>query len=653
MNKTNKLIGVCGAQLFEHNAISFLTALKKACIDTGYTTIALSASIYSADDNDDSFAAERLLDLCRYIALDCLIILTETLKNKHLIDKLVAIGAEKKIPVFSIDGTVGGCYNMTLDYETGFHDMVKHVILDHGAKRVNMLAGTEGNSFSEERVNIYKSTLAECGIDFEPERLAYGDFWDRPARVALQKFLDSDLPMPDAIICANDAMAITACSMLSERGYRIPEDIIVTGFDGTSASKYNSPTITTCEPDYEEALAFIMSETARVKADGVVSPCNHMINFRIMKNQSCGCEPTLYHNYSKIISKLYEANGDSAWHTLAMNTLVTDVSEAQYVEDIIRFLPNTVRLWSDHFRFACIKSELDKNELQLNPQPDLTGSFKKMTTMMYVKNHEFKNVGVQFNVQEFIHNFDELIEKAGTTFVIRILNYGKQVYGYTVDEFTDLDHRQVQRCNEFAMFLAHSIHTVFHNHQLNELNHNLARAYRDIETLSICDPLTGIYNRRGFFQMADTILDREKDNAKDTNTEKYLYLINIDLDGLKHINDNYGHSEGDFAITCIAHSLLAINAENLICSRFGGDEFNCIFTGSSPDEYNSETIKAQIIEALQSIPEVSTKKYPINFSIGLVSHRIDDALNIEYMTSIADNKMYEDKLSHKKNGQQL
>lgn len=641
MNETHKLIGVCGAQLFEQNAINFLTALKQACINTGYTTIAFSASINTADDNDDSYAAEHLLDVCRHTALDCLIILTETLKNTRLINKLVAIGKEKNIPIFSIDGKVDGCYNMTLNYKAGFHNMVKHIIVDHGVKCINMLAGTQGNPFSEERVDIFKSSLEEYGIPFEPERLAYGDFWDRPARVALQKFFDSDLPMPEAIICANDTMAITACSMLADRGYRVPEDIIVTGFDGTTSGKYNSPSISTCEPDYEEALSFIMSETARVKESGDVSPFDHMINFRVLEKESCSCELTSPHNYSKIITRLYDANGDSSWHVLAMNELVSKVSEAQYVEDIMDLLPNTVKLWSDHFRFACIRSNLTKDELMQNPTPDLTKSFDNMTTMMYVKNHEFSNTGVQFNVQELIHDFDSLIEKPGTTFVVRVLNYSKQVYGYTVDEYTTLDHRQVQRCNEFGMFLAHSIHTVLHNYQLNELNHNLEKAYRDIATLSISDPLTGIYNRRGFFQMVDMILTKEK------NSNKYLYLINIDLDGLKHINDNFGHSEGDFAITCIAHSLLAINADNLICSRFGGDEFNCIFTGSSPDEYNSEIIRQQVMNALQTIPDVATKDYSLNFSIGLVCQPIDDSLNIESMTSIADSKMYDNKMSHK------
>ena len=96
--------------------------------------------------------------------------------------------------------------------------MVRHVIQDHGARKINMLAGFKNNLYSQMRIEQYKKVLAENGIPFEEERLGYGDFWDRPARREMQRFLNSNLPMPDAIVCANDAMAIVACDMLHDAG---------------------------------------------------------------------------------------------------------------------------------------------------------------------------------------------------------------------------------------------------------------------------------------------------------------------------------------------------------------------------------------------------------------------------------------------------
>ena len=145
-------------------------------------------------------------------------------------------------------------------YRKGFEKIVRHVVEDHGARHVNMIAGFKNNSFSDNRIRIYQQVLEENGIPFEEERLGYGDFWDRPTRNVVKRFLASNDPRPDAIICANDAMAITTCSLLKEEGYRVPEDIIVTGFDGIQTGKYYTPMLATCEPDYQKSLEFIFQE---------------------------------------------------------------------------------------------------------------------------------------------------------------------------------------------------------------------------------------------------------------------------------------------------------------------------------------------------------------------------------------------------------
>ena len=101
MNSKHKLIGVCGASLFDQNAIQFLCSLREIAFKKNYTTIAFSACINCPDDAKNPIAEAELLDICRHIDLDCLVILTETLKNPHLIRNIVEIGKKKGIPVFS------------------------------------------------------------------------------------------------------------------------------------------------------------------------------------------------------------------------------------------------------------------------------------------------------------------------------------------------------------------------------------------------------------------------------------------------------------------------------------------------------------------------------------------------------------------------
>ncbi len=634
MGNKHKYIGVFGSCLYDQNPMNFLSALRETCIKYGYTTVALSAT-HSSQDNDDSALGQlNLLELFKNIQLDCIIILKETVKYQYLIDKVVSIGKEMNIPVFSIDGEAEGCYNMPLDYKSGFRSIVRHVIKDHDRKRVNMLAGFKGNSFSEERIDVYKSVLNECGIPFEEERLGYGDFWERPSRAAIESFLASDLELPEAIVCANDSMAITTCSVLAEHGIKVPDDIIVTGFDGTQNSRFNSPTITSCSPDYRDAMTFIIDKIKEVKSTGKVEPCDHMISFNILKSQSCGCEPSTFHNHTEIITTLYNATGDSSWHTLAMNNLVTSLLEKQYIEDIAELLPETVRMWSDNFRFACVKSDLTKSKITPEACKNATGKFDDMTTILYMKNQQFDELNKQFNVREFIPNLDDIVDDPGTALFVRLIHYGKQVYGYTVDGVAEPNLRNLQRCNEFDMFLAHSINTILHNYALN-------KAYEEIEALSVNDPMTGVYNRRGFFTRLNAIME-DKDMLK-----QYLYIVFIDMDGLKGINDNFGHKEGDFAITTVAQSLTKLNIPNSLCARFGGDEFICAFFADNPQAYSSDGIKEQIINIIKNTPGVSDKRYPIDFSMGILCQKAENIENIDDLILSADKMMYVNKMGKK------
>ena len=641
MGNKHKYIGVFGSCLYEQNSMNFLSALREACIKSGYTTIALSASIKSLEAHDSAEGQLRLFDLLKHIELDCIIILTTTTTYQSIIDGLVNIGKEKHIPVFSIDQTIDGCYNLLMDYKSSFEDMVRHIITVHNATRLNMIAGFRGNAFSEARIEAYKNVLAEYNIPFEEERLKYGDFWEQPTIKAVNEILNSELPMPEAIVCANDAMAITVCSVLSDNGYSVPKDIIVTGFDGTQSGMYNLPSITTCDPDYTDAMDFIFNEIALFKSTRQLNPKDYMIKFFTLPKQSCGCQTESSLNHTKIINSLYDDANDSSWHMLAMNKLVNRLLDKYNIEDISEQLQDTAWRWCTNFRFACVKSHLTDSTIAHNENTYITDPFDDMTTILRVKEKVFDKNLTQFSATEFIPDFDNLITKPGTTFVVRLINHGRQVYGYTVDEFDMLNSRALQRCNEFDMFLAHSVNTVLHNFQAKELNRNLERAYDEIAALSIHDPMTGVYNRRGFFAKINTLLQSQYMH------NKYLYIVYVDLDGLKKINDTYGHNEGDFAITTVAQALQKLSVVNPLCSRFGGDEFICAFFHSLPNAYNDHTIREQIKSIIRQTPRVSDKEYPIDFSIGVLCEPVSNHISINDIISSADKKMYADKTEKK------
>lgn len=636
MRKIRKMIGVCGARIFEENAMKFLEELKKAGRRQGYFPIAFSANSDSLEENDETFGERQLFELCRCTNLCSLIILTESLKNKGLIQQIVEIGRQRQIPVFTLDGAVDGCYNLLMDYSGGFEKIARHVVENHGVRYVNMLAGFQNNAFSNERIAIYRKVLEENGIPFEEERVGYGDFWERPTRKAVKKFLDNDLPRPEAILCANDSMAIATCSVLKEAGYNVPEDIIVTGFDGVQNGKYHTPMLATCEPDYGDSLDFIFQEIGKAEKTGKIEPCDFMVDFVMTPSQSCGCQPKTYYDRNGIISTLFAEVGDCAWHNIAMNQMVTSVLDKQKILDIAEILPDIVKLWSDHSHFACIKAELLES-------CEVPAGYSEMVTILRGNNQEFDVPGERFPGADFIPRLEEIIEEGSDTdvLVVRLLNSGRMVYGYIVEGFQELDDRKLQRCNEFAMFLSHSINMVLHNSKLNELNQNLTEAYNEISSLYLQDAMTGVYNRRGFYQKLDELLHEK------SNEGKYLHIISVDMDGLKYINDNFGHAEGDFAIITMANAMAQTGGENAVCARFGGDEFVCAILSDAKNVYEKKEWSEKINRNISRLPDVEQKPYSITASVGMACCIVAEGLDAESMILSADKKMYQDKVARK------
>lgn len=122
------------------------------------------------------------------------------------------------------------------------------------------------------------------------------------------------------------------------------------------------------------------------------------------------------------------------------------------------------------------------------------------------------------------------------------------------------------------------------------------------------------------------------------------------MDGLKYINDNFGHTEGDFAIISMAKAMVQTGGEEAICARFGGDEFVCAVLTDTADGDEDEWCR-RINQNIQNISSVPEKPYTIGASVGIVCQAISDQLDTEAMIQSADKRMYEDKIARKKQRQ--
>lgn len=158
--------------------------------------------------------------------------------------------------------------------------------------------------------------------------------------------------------------------------------------------------------------------------------------------------------------------------------------------------------------------------------------------------------------------------------------------------------------------------------------------------MSVTDELTGLYNRRGFFTLAEQQLrlaKREKDK---------VYMLYADLDNLKGINDTFGHQEGDLALIESADVLRETFRESDIIARIGGDEFVVVPIGSTKE--GADIATSRLFQNLAQHNEKKQRNYTLSFSIGLAYYDPTTPYSIDDLLSKADALMYEEKQKKKK-----
>jgi diguanylate cyclase (GGDEF)-like protein len=171
----------------------------------------------------------------------------------------------------------------------------------------------------------------------------------------------------------------------------------------------------------------------------------------------------------------------------------------------------------------------------------------------------------------------------------------------------------------------------------------VVRRQARMRVLTVTDPLTGLYNRRGFFLLAE----HQWQLALRKKTAFLLFYI--DIDEFKEINDTYGHKEGDRALQTVAAVLKECFRKTDLIARIGGDEF-VLTTDLSPD--SRAMLEQRLVRAIQESASKAGRPYQISLSIGIL--QCDGALgahSLEDLLAKADTLMYEQKREHRNRAQ--
>ena len=219
------------------------------------------------------------------------------------------------------------------------------------------------------------------------------------------------------------------------------------------------------------------------------------------------------------------------------------------------------------------------------------------------------------------------------TLLEEILPQNRRFDGFEVEHYFQNIGRKVMLLNACRIYHEHTgkqkillaIEDITERKQLEE---KLAAA-------AITDDLTGLYNRRGLFVLADKMLKLSK------RQRKGIFMLYVDLDNLKLINDSFGHEEGDKVLIESANLLREIYRESDIVARIGGDEFVVLPVGTDRD--STDAIISRLQGAVDSFNSRSNLRYELSLSAGIAYYDPESNLSIGELLAHGDKSMYEHK----------
>lgn len=602
-----KLIALCTSRIFDPQIQSFIEILNEELkLENAWLWIyAINADIYWSED--ELPAEAHVFDHIQYDRVDVVVIMDEKIKSHEVSNGIISHASAHDIPVIVVDGEYEGCVSISYDYASGFESVVRHVIEHHGVKRPHFMAGIKGNKFSEERQEVFKKVLEENGIAFSDDMVSYGEFWAIPAREATRQIIARG-ELPEAIICANDIMAINACDVLKEAGYTVPDDVIVTGFDGYDEAFMGVPGLTT---------AGCMTPGLADTVYSAISNClngEHRVSYQakpiLIANESCGCprvtiqDTTVMKNFN---NSFYRYQDDIR----AYHGIVVDMMSSTSYDQMMRCLHS----WFTKNMCCIVNADCFKGDRNFFLEEEHSDEYR----ILY-DSERYSDYPDPFDPADIVPGFEKRME-SGYPLIFNSLDYMNKPFGYVCYMFGSYDITEYAKTSS----LTDTVNSGLGGY----INMQYSRfMLGKVEEMYKTDALTGLYNRLAAHEAFEALRNDPDKQGKP------LCVIMADLNKLKQINDTLGHSAGDKAIAAVASSLKESCPEGSICVRFGGDEMLAFIIG----EHDTEAILANARQILER--RSAECGFDISASCGTYETFVSSDMDIDGIIRKADEQMY-------------
>lgn len=636
---------------------TFIKGTEKYCRSHGIDLAVYVVGAPNWQPDDFGYHDWSLMKFVNRENLDGAVILTGTVC--HFVSKSEIqdiIRGLLPLPLVSINVDVPGIPSVMENPDKAFSYLVEHLIVKHGFRRFAFVSSITASVEIRHRYDIFREVLSKHGIDFDEKNLFYGDYTFYSAQNEVGKIPDKEHVDFDAMVCVTDEMAYGAISALRNMGVSVPDDVVVTGFDNTSFSKSSFPSLTTVDQHIErqgELSAQILHDQTEGKSVRDIYSVETSCKLR----KSCGCiHISDMENNSIDENGVYDKEGTEATFNSTLKFLSLQ-EQMQKVQKQLNRLQGSLSLdelcssMKEDFinlgitnAAVCIYEKPKVHtKANIGDTPD-----KARVYFAFSMDEDDNEIPLEYDNGEFFDCSKKLLPASLENEILRGTNtvltlyHGDLLYGYIIVRLGGYDPFIYTL---FCSVIAKSICSAFEVSKKMAENLFLEKSNSDLSLLSRTDEMTGIYNRRGFMEASRKAMDVSA--SKEVSAFHGLVIFG-DMDGLKKINDTYGHDAGDRAIKAEVEVLKKAFRDTDIIGRLGGDEFAIL--GLSLDYNMFASIKTRVSDLCAEWNRNSGEQFSLSISLGAVEFN-SESDSLEKLLKLADDEQYKEKVLKKKSRQ--
>ena len=607
-----------------HFLKSFVQGMQKAVYAKNIDVYLFNTYNYTEYSGFPNYTGASIFNIINYEDFDGIVILADLIGNPRILERERLRIIKSGKPAISINRKLEGICCIRLDNYSGMYDVLNHVIQMHNVKDIAYIAGKENSFDISERYRAYQQVLKDNNIEFDSKKVYSIDFCDyHCAYRFFNQLIKSGEKLPQAFACANDLIALSLLKVCYENRISVPEQLKIIGFDDIDESSCTSPSLTTVHSNVELLGAEVVN-----RLEFGVNPSQLLkLKSSPVFRQTCGCA---YSNTKRqqifTLNILDEANKKEEFDT-QIETIEEIFTEAA---DVFTLLTNIENYFTKSHNFEgsdfCIFMKSDWTSVLINSAENLPQNLSYGTQVQAV-------CSVQDNkkyLREMINTRDlipaKMKSEESCLFMFMPIYHHSYVHGYYVTK-----NNLAMIDNRYGYIWSRAMGTSIEHFRKKNMYKQMSQQYLKLSTK---DALSGMLNRQGLDKLAKPFFAQNKKNGLTT------VLFFVDINKMKHINDQFGHLHGDLAVKTVSAAVLETVPRNWLCIRYGGDEF--LVVGNSKN-YNGEDYCTQIKEKLASKTSVMHLPYTLSASVGTYTVPAHSDLTLEQAVENVDNLMYEQK----------